>query len=555
MVETILTPELIERYTRAGYWGNRIWPDFIDETAASAPDRVAVIDSEGSLSYRELKNHIDRLALHLLGSGIKKEERLGIQLPNWREFLLMRFALAKIGAIAVPLPIDWRQKEVEHVLSATEAAAVLLPEQYHGRDYVRELTALLPTCPHIRLMLVARAQGTLSGIARRLDDLLADPIEQRSDRALLASVRPGANEVDLVVTTSGSTAAPKMVVRTPNCFIATASQFAEHRGMLSGIDVVACLAPITRGMGYYVGVASPILRGSTMALLERFSPEAALAWLENTKATVAVAVPTQIVKMLQVADIQRYDLSALRILVNGGAAIAPGIAEEAERKFGCVTMSAYGSVEGATPACTAQDDPPEKRIRSVGRVMPGMELRIVNNNGQALPAGVAGEVVYRGPGLSLGFWRDPQAYRDLLDAEGWFSTGDLGTLDEQGYLTIVGRKKEIIIRGGINISPSEIEGLLQEHPGVATVAVVKMPDPVLGERCCAYVIPKSGEIVSVESLSKFLDQRGIAKYKFPERVELRNELPLTPDGGKILRRALEDEIAGILEREAASRVQ
>ncbi|MCL4182190.1 MAG: AMP-binding protein [Burkholderiaceae bacterium] len=553
MIETILTPEMIDRYTRAGQWGTRIWPDFIDETALSWPDRVAIMDSAGRLSYAEFSRLIDRLAVRLLDLGVASEERFGIQLPNWREFLLMRFALAKIGAVCVPLPLDWREKEVAHVLSATEASGILVAHDYRGRGYLREILAAKPRLPRLRFVLAARPAGEVPTGCLNLDELLRDPVERSSGESRLAAARPGANDVDLVVTTSGSTAAPKMVVRTPNCFIATARQFAEHRGMLAGTDVVAGLAPITRGMGYYVGVAAPILRGSTMALLERFSAEEALAWLAKTAATVAVAVPTQIVKMLQVAHLDRYDLRALRILVNGGAAISPGIAEEAERRFGCAVLSAYGSVEGATPACTAVDDPPEKRYRTVGRVMPGMELRIVDDAGRPLPAGSPGEVVYRGPGLTLGFWRDAQGYRALLGADGWFPTGDLGVLDDDGYLSIVGRKKEIIIRGGINISPSEVEGLLQEHPGIRAVAVVKMPDPIMGERCCAFVVPLPGAEVSVQSLAVFLERRGVAKYKFPERVELREELPLTPDGGKIMRRALEDEIAGIVQREAAGR--
>ncbi|MCC6533363.1 MAG: AMP-binding protein [Burkholderiales bacterium] len=552
MIESILTPELIERYTRCGAWGNRIWPDYIDETARGAPDRTAVIDSRGSMTYAELSRLIDRLALHLVEHGIRKEDRFGIQLPNWREFLLMRFALAKIGAIAVPLPIDWRQKEVQHVLAATEAAGVLVPRVHHDRDYVREIRELESACPSIRMIVVARADDALGLACERLDAWLGDPIEQRTDRSVLERLRPDANDIDLVVTTSGSTAAPKMIVRTANCFMATARQFADHRGHLSGADVVAAIAPIARGMGYYVGVAGAILGGSSMALLERFTPQHALSWLESTRATVAVAVPTQIVKMLEAPDLDRYDLGNLRILVNGGAAIAPSVAEEAERRLGCVLLTAYGSVEGATPTCTAPDDPPLKRYRSVGRTMPGMELRIVDSAGEPLPVGSAGEVVYRGPGMSLGFWRNAQGYAAMLGRDGWFPSGDLGVLDGEGYLTIVGRIKEIIIRGGINISPTEVEGLLQEHPEVAAVAVVKMPDPVLGERCCAFVVPVAGKTVSVASLARFLEQKGVAKYKFPERAELRSRLPTTPDGSKIMRKALEDEIADLVARESSA---
>lgn len=546
-IQTILTPEMIERYTGAGYWGNRIWPDYIEETASRSPDRAAVLDARGSLTHREFRDAIDRLALHLLELGIRKEDRFAVQLPNWREFLLMRFALAKIGAVTLPLPIDWRSKEVEYALAATECAGVVVAAVYRGRNYVEEQESMAVGVPSLRIRVVLQEGGEARPGWVSLAPLLQDPIEHRAGIERLKALRPGANEVDMVVPTSGSSAAPKLVVRTPNSFLATTRQFVEYRGFLSEEDVVAGLAPISRGMGYYVGVAAPILAGSTMALLERFSPEAALEWLASTRATVAVAVPTQIVKMLQVPNLDRYDLTALRMVVNGGAAMPAGVAQDAERRFGCVLLSAYGSVEGATPFCTAADNPPHKRYTTVGRAMPGMDVRVVDEQNREVPPGTSGEVVYRGPGLSLGLWRDPDAYRALFDPDGWFRTGDLGAFDDEGYLSIVGRKKEIIIRGGINISPQEVEGLLHECPGVRQVAVVKMPDPVLGERCCAYVVAHPDHRITVETLSAFLDGRGVAKYKFPERVELRNELPTTPDGGKVLRRALEEDIARLLQ--------
>lgn len=549
-IATILTGEMIDRYTSAGFWGDRIWPDYIDRTADEDPARTAIIDARGRLAYGDFRRVVNRTAVSLLQAGIGREDRVALHLPNWREFIIMRFALARIGAISVPVPIDWQAKEVQYVLAATEAAALVIPARFGNRDFVLEHRDMMSSLPALRLRILAGADAPPADWVS-LQSWMDDTTDIREQEEKLYASQPGANDVDLIVSTSGSSAAPKLVVRTPNCFLATTRQFVEHRGRLGGNDVIAGLAPITRGMGYYIGVASAVMAGSTMALLEKFSPEAALDWLAGTGATVAVAVPTQIIKMLQVKAFDQYRFGSLRMIVNGGAAIPPGVAREAEERFGCVILSAYGSVEGATPACTAPEDPPEMRHATVGRIMPGMEVRTVDDDGKETPVGQPGEVVYRGPGLSLGFWRNPDAYRELLDADGWFRTGDLGVIDEQGFLRIVGRKKEIIIRGGINISPAEVEGLLHECPGVKQVAIVKMPDPVLGERCCAYVVPDSGVELSVPVLAAFLDSRKVAKYKFPERVEVREHLPMTPDGGKVLRRALEEDILHILGQEAA----
>jgi acyl-CoA synthetase (AMP-forming)/AMP-acid ligase II len=551
-IESILSPGMIERYTRDGSWGTRIWPDYIEQTTKKAPGRLAIVDTRGSIDYATFWNLTGRLGLHLMELGIGREDRVGIQLPNWREFLIARFALARIGAIAVPLPVDWRAKEVEYVLAATEAAGVITAPKFGSRNYLDEHDAMKAAVPSLRVRLLARTKDVPAGWLS-LDRYLDDPIEQRTPPEKLASARAGANDVDLVVSTSGTSAAPKLVVRTPNCFLATTHMFTDHRGDMTGDDVVACLAPIARGMGYFIGVAASIVSGCSMSLLEKFDAEQALQWLVDTKATIAVAVPTQLIKMLQVEDFDKYDLSRLRMIVNGGAACPPSIARETEKRFGCVLLTAYGSVEGATPTCTAPSDPPELRYTTVGRAMPGMDLRIANDDGSFVPQGGIGEVVYKGPGLSLGLWRNSAEYRKLFNEQGYFGTGDLGTLDEKGFLRIVGRKKEIIIRGGINISPAEVEGLLMECPGVRQVCVVKMPDPVLGERCCAYIVPAKGADLSVAVLAKFLDEREVAKYKFPERVELRDQLPMTPDGGKVLRRALEEDIAHLLSQETKSR--
>lgn len=206
-IESILTPEMIERYTREGYWGTRIWPDYIEETVAKDPGRLAIVDTRGSIDYATFWNLTGRLGLHLMELGIGREDRVGIQLPNWREFLIARFALARIGAISVPLPVDWRHKEVEYVLAATEAAGVIITPKFGSRNYLEEHDAMMAAVPSLRVRMLARTKDVPAGWLS-LDRYLDDPIETRMPADRLSGMKPGANDVDLVVSTSGTSAAP-----------------------------------------------------------------------------------------------------------------------------------------------------------------------------------------------------------------------------------------------------------------------------------------------------------------------------------------------------------
>ncbi|MCC7166241.1 MAG: AMP-binding protein [Rhodospirillales bacterium] len=533
-IASLLTPSMVARYTAAGYWGSMTLADYLEFHAAYTPDRLAVVDAKSRVTFAELKRATERVALAMIAMGIRPGDRVGLQTPNWVEYFYVRLACARIGAIVVPQIFSVREHEIEMALTDTRAVAFFFCARFHEVDYVAMVERLRPRLPALRHW-VAMA-GPAPGYPH-LDSLLADPIETRTPVESLQAFHPSANDVDILMSTSGSTGKPKLVLRTPNIFLTLGHHIVE-RARLGRDDVVLAVAPINQGTGYSVAMVAALIAGCRNVLLDRFEADAAVDLIAQEKVTVAVGVPTHMIKMMNSPRVGAVDTGSLRLFYHAGAPLAPDAAAEFSRLFDCRLMEAYGALDGGTPVHTHLDDPGERTFHTVGTACAGMELRIVGEDGRVLPPGQEGEVVYRGPNCAVGLWEDPN---HSFDAEGWFTSGDLGVLDAAGYLRIVGRKKNIIIRGGQNISPREVEDALIAHPKIQDVAIVKMPDPVMGEKACAFVVPRAGQTVAVQDCLDFLIERHFAKYKAPERVEMLAEFPLLPNG-KVDRKALEAQI-------------
>lgn len=538
-IPSLLTQDMIDRYTAAGYWGSMTLADHLDRHAAFTPDREAVVDARGRTTFGELKLATDRIAMALLEMGVKPDDRVGLQTPNWIEYFYVRLACAKMGAIPVPFIFNVREHEIETALADSRAVAFFFCTDFHGFDYVEMVERLRPRLPGIHHW-VAMAGRKVEGMAN-LAQMLNDPIEERHPLGYLLTFHPGANDIDILMSTSGSTGKPKLVLRTANVFLTLGHHIVE-RARMSADDVVLAVAPINQGTGYSVAMVAALIAGSRNVLLDRFDPDAALDLIVQERVTVAVGVPTHMIKMMNSARIGEVDLSSLRLFYHAGAPLTPEVAAEFARKCGCRLMEAYGALDGGTPVHTIYDDPPVKVFNSVGKACAGMELKIIDEKGDSLPPDTEGEVAYRGPNCAVGLFDDPH---HSFDPEGWFHSGDLGVLDAEGYLRIVGRKKNIIIRGGQNISPREIEDVLIGHPKVVDVAVVKMPDPVFGERACAFVVPRPGQTLTVGDCLEYLVSHNFAAYKVPERVENVSAFPLLPNG-KVDRKQLESAILRLL---------
>jgi non-ribosomal peptide synthetase component E (peptide arylation enzyme) len=349
------------------------------------------------------------------------------------------------------------------------------------------------------------------------------------------------DEVYSLKITSGTTARPKIFTYTENGYVAAAYNLVEALKLTSK-DVVAAIAPVTQGLGQLVGFGAATVAGCKVVLIPHFDAAHVVQIMAKQKITVGVAVPTMISKLLTVPQLKRQDLRSLRAFQLGGALLPPVLAERFENSFGCKIINTYGSSEGPIPFSTRLNDSDYIRRETVGSLHPGHEVRIVDSRGKSLSHGEIGEIMSRGPSTGSGYFDDSEANREAFTQDGWFRHGDLGYIDDQGIGRIVGRKKEIIIRGGQNISPKEIEEAILLMPEIAEVVVIGLPDPVYGERVCACVVLKeSYEPLTLKDITAFLEREGMAPYKLPERMEILRDFPRS-GGGKIRKDLLVKEI-------------
>jgi non-ribosomal peptide synthetase component E (peptide arylation enzyme) len=536
-----LTKDIIATNYARGIWHARTLSDVVDDIAASRPDAPAVADQHEQLSYAEFVRRTRALSAWLVGQGLDRGAAVAIQTPNRVALPLMHFACDRADLTYVPLSDAWRRVEMAHLLKTARVEVLVVPEATADVDYPRQVNELRAELPDLRLV------GVIDGDAGNVDFSFAEV----STRTAGDGTRPhDANDGKYVMVTSGTTEAPRMSLWSDNNLWFFMRQFRDAV-QLNEKDVAVGLCPANTGaIGYVFPVLGPLLTGASSVLLERWDAKAALDLLESARANLATAVPTQAMKMMQDDSLAGRDFSALRVFTNSGAAMPPHAARRMEQAFGCVGQVVYGATDGGSVAMSKIVDPPEKRFSTVGRLTDFCEMRFVDALNQDVPEGGVGEMLWRTPTKSFGYLNDPERNETAFDGDGWYRSGDLGRLDAEGYLSIVGRAKDLIIRGGQNISPNELEILISRHPAVAEVSVIGLPDPLYGERACACVVPLGGQHLTLDSIIDFLAREGVAKFKFPEHLELFDDLPKSA-GGKITKVALRVALARRLEGAAA----
>lgn len=525
---------MVELYTRLGFWGTDTLTDVIRRHARSRPEATAFIEDEQRMTWREYDERSTRIAGALILAGFEPGERIGIQLPDGPAVHSAYIGAEKAGMTVVGLGLRAGEKEVRHLLERGQAVGLISEETVRGEPvapfYRRLVAAGLPLSAHL-LMPALEAHAPAA-------DEVADEVERR---------RIGPNDVYMLNSTSGTTGLPKMVIQFQNRWIAY-HRMAVEAGRLTRDDVFMCLIPAPYGFAQWTGKFTPTLLGATCLLQSRFDAEAALDQIERHRVTVLMCVSTQFVMLLNSPNLRRHDLTSLRCMFTGGEAIPYDRAAEFERMTGARVLQFFGSNETGALSYTTLDMDVETRLRTAGRVIPWMQVRLFDEEGFDVTAtGGPGQPGCRGPVTSLGYFRDERANAELFTPDGWMLTGDICVLENR-LLRVVGRKSDFIIRGGKNISAPAVEEDVGAHPSVALAAAVPMPDAVFGEKVACYVVLRPGCALSLEDLRRHMKERGASVESWPERLIVVDSLPTT-SGAKVARGQLRQDIEARLAAE------
>jgi cyclohexanecarboxylate-CoA ligase len=540
-------PERVRAMTGAGYWPDVTLAACLDRWARARPDKLAGVDGERRYTWSTLARAVERVAHGLAAHGVEPGAVVSVQLPNWNEFVVVALAAERLGAVLNPIPPIYRASELRFILGVLESHTVVVPEMFRGFDHAAMLAELRAELPRLERVFVARGtprDGQLPFVA-----LTETAWEARPGRRPLPGTDP--NRVHEVIFTSGTTGEPKGVMHTPNTALALMWPAFERLGF-SDRDVILMPSTFGHQTGYLYGISATVLLGATGVWLDVWNAETGAQLIAAERVTFTMGATPFLQDLTSTPAIDRHGVRSLRLFICGGAAIPRKLVADGRRRLGCAISAGWGMSENGLVTCNGLDDPEEKVFGTDGRPLPGAELTIVDAEGQPAPAGVEGDLLVRAPSQFIGYFKRPEFTAESYTADGWFRTGDRGTLDRDGYLSITGRSKDLIIRGGENLSAAEIENLLFAHPKVASVAIVGMPDPRLQERVCAFVIPTPGPTPTLAELVAFLEARQIARQKLPERLEIVPEFPMTPSG-KVQKYRLRQMIAEKLRSDDVKR--
>ena len=533
--------EFADNYRATGYWLDRTISEVMDDRFDKFGPRVALITSGGrEFTYEDLGRLVTRLALHLVNLGLRPYDRLILQMPNIAEVVITYLATLKAGGIPIMALFAYREAEINYFAELSQARAIAISATWRGFDYQEMAAQVRSKNPQMEMILVAG--GDPKGDGHSIDALLKDPIEQRLKPSSLPHPAPDLPAVLLL--SGGTTGIPKLIPRTHNDYV---YNFRCNAEICRLNENTVSLIAIPQEHNFAVacpGLKGVLSKGGCEVLSENPAPEEMMALIARHRVTHCVAVPTMIVGMLNHPNRRQYDLSSLEVILTGGSKLNPEIALRIKPELGCDVQQVLGMAEGPL-YWTRRDDPQEVKLYTQGRPQsPGDEFKIVDPaTGKEVPPGEVGELWCRGPHTIRGYYRAPEHNAKAFTADGYYQSGDLVRLHPTGNVIVEGRIKDCINRGGEKISAEEVENHILAHPAVANCAYIAMPDALLGERACAYVILRPGASLTLKGLNDFLlRERKIAKFKLPERLEIVESFPLTAVG-KINKKSLRQIIA------------
>ena len=520
-------PEMI----RSGAWKDNIITDFLDKAVDGQPNKTAIIsyrvaeEDSHRLSFLELDQHVTRMAAGLTGMGVNKGDVVSCQLPNGWQMTALHLACIRIGAILNPLMHIFKKHKLRFMLRHAQSKVLVVPKMFRAFNHQAMAEGLRKDLPDLEHLLVIGGEGQQSFE----DQLINRAWETETDTtALFAERRINADDIIQILFTSGTTGEPKGVMHTSNTLFSNIFPYAE-RLHLNSEDIVFMGSPMAHQTGFLYGLMMPIYLGATAVLQDLWQPDFARQIIAREKPTYTMASTPFLNDLVEQAASHPQDLESLRIFVAAGAPIPGALVEKALNTTRFKVASAWGMTENGAVTLTHPEDPPSRAIESDGVPLPFMEVKVVDLDGNSCPPNTEGNLLVRGASLFVGYHKRPELYE--VDADGWFGTGDLARIDEQGYIRITGRTKDVVIRGGENIPIMEIENLLYKHPDINTVALVGFPDKRLGERVCAYITLNEGDkIMTLDDIKTYLAEQQVSKSYFPEHLVISDALPRTPSG-------------------------
>jgi len=515
--------------------------EYLEKWAAERPDREAIIYGDRRINYADHKREVERVARGMLKLGVKRGDKVGLYIPNHPEFVYGYIACSMLGAAAVPVTWRFASTEVKYVLGHSDSSLVIMETSFMDSDFIEKINAVRGELPELREVVVIGSREDVAKVpgAMSYDDFLSD--DPGLDEELAARKKEvEEDDVALLLFTSGTTGLPKAPMLTHRNLI----EYVEGQLSSTGLgDEERLLMDIPNNHvgGAVMAILSMLVSGNTLVMLDAFIPQQVMQTLQDERITVMGQVPAQYILLFMLPDFDSYDLSSVKYAVISGAPVPPELIGQIDEKLQAAPFIGYGLTEtSGAITFTREEHPRDKIAGTIGVPNEGIEVRIMSPERVEVPQGEAGEIAVRGGAVMKGYYKRPDANAQVFDADGFFFTGDMGFVDDDGFIHILGRKKEMYIRGGENVYPPEVEDVLLQHPKVLFAAVLGYPDAVMGEKGRAYVVPQPGTEVTEDEIKEFCREH-LAKYKVPDQVVFKNALPLTPLG-KVHKFALYEEM-------------
>lgn len=552
MTDRSFDPVAHARAARAnGFWLDKTFDEFLSKTIAATPDKLAVVadradrDQQRRITYGQFGDFVARAAAALQKMGVVPGDVVAIQLPNWWEFAVLALACGRVGAIVNPLMPIFRQRELSFMLGFAEAKVFVTPKSFRGFDHEAMAAELKPTLPKLQHVIIVDGEGPNS-----FENRLLGASERFETAPIGTSSQARPDELAVIMFTSGTTGSPKGVMHTVNTIMACNFGLAKRFGLNSS-DVLLVCSPLGHMTGYAAGMMLGIWLGSTIVLQDVWEARRGVTLMAGEGVTFTAGASPFLSDICEAVATGAPRPAKLRSFLCAGAPIPPALIERAARELDLKVCSLWGMTESLASTLTEPSRAAEKSSKTDGRALEGVEVRVVNNDGKPAPIGETGRLLVRGAQMFMGYYKRPDI--ETFDADGWFDTGDLAYMDDEGYIRINGRIKDVLIRGGENVPVVEIENLLFKHPAVLAAALVGYPDERLGERGCAFVVLRPGQTLDLATIQAYMAESKVAKQYWPERIEIVSDLPRTPSGKvqKFALRELAKQFADIPQSGAA----